>query len=599
MCTPKQFVFLFPKCGYNQQCSTYRPKQKRNTAVINFMMLFSSILFKSLTFTQPKASCASKLSADGKEYQFCHKAKELSSYTLGQTLNLNNAGSSVFLYTEAVQRSNLTVQFSQATTFAVFGLQVESQKITGTTINVTIDFSIVTGALVCLQCNLSVDSSTLVFSASGQKLSGIMTTAGLFFQVSKSLLQFRLNGIYQSGLVNSIQREMTAFALQDSRMTCYFYNDGDQTGNLAVEVGAKTVLLASGFSICSNGIKDVAFASDPAFWTVSGSIGQNCITICESGFVTYGLCLMDLLNGVQSNGQASCQNNFKFDGKDCVCEAGYVLNGTVCVNLVGFLSETGQNITNINDIIDSNILVLNNTINKEVSKAEQNIANNKSNLLTQIQINEQNLTARILQMKLNGEKTISDFIASLEANLQQNISTLQDKVVSDNIALNKQITDANTTFLETISSNEQLIDAHIKRNMTFIENMLPPMQNTVNNSIYSVNYLNKVQIDDNEDSTTTEINRLNCYYGDCKIYQGTIRGAGYCYGGSYNGTYSGTTDYCTSSTYSVLKPGSCKSFLNTSNSNNVKQNIYNYMLYCCKPQGYWDKYSKTCVRNLS
>ncbi|CAL5971136.1 Hypothetical_protein [Hexamita inflata] len=599
MCTPKQFVFIFPKCGYNQQQSIYRPKQKRNTAVINFMMMFSSILFKSLTFTQPKASCASKLSADGKEYQFCHKAKELSAYTLGQTLNLNNAGSSVFLYTEAVQRSNLTVQFSQATTFAVFGLQVESQKITGTTINVTIDFSIVTGALVCLQCNLSVDSSTLVFAASGQKLSGIMATAGLFFLVSKSLLQFRLDGIYQSGLVNSVQREMAAFALQDSRMTGYFYHDGDQTGNLVVEVGAKTVLFASGFSICSNSAKDVVALSDPAFWIISGSVGQNCATICESGFVTYGLCLVDLLNGVQSNGQASCQNNFEFDGQNCVCQPGYVLNGSVCVNLVGYLSETAQNITNINDNIDSNILALNNTINKEVSKAEQNIANNQSNLLTQISINEQNLTAGILQMKLKGEKTISDFMASLEANLQQNISILQDKIVSDNLVLNKQITDANTTFLETISSNEQLIDAHIKRNMTVIEDMLPPMQNAVNNSIRNVNYSNKVQIDDNEDSTTTEINRLNCYYGDCQLYKGIIRGAGYCYGGSYNGTYSGTTDYCTSSTYSVLKPGSCKSFLNTSNTNNVKQNIYNYMLYCCKPQGYWDKYTETCVRNLS
>ncbi|CAL5988564.1 Hypothetical_protein [Hexamita inflata] len=562
-------------------------KQKRHSRITNPMMMFSSILFKSLTFTPPKASCASKLSADGKEYQFCHKAKELSSYTLGQTLNLNNAGSSVFLYTEAVQSSNLTVQFSQATTFAVFGLQVESQKITGTTINVTIDFSIVTGALVCLQCNLSVDSSTLVFSASGQKLSGIMTTAGLFFQVSKSLLQFRLNGLYQSGLVNSIQREMAAFALQDSRMTCYFYNDGDQTGNLVAEVGAKTVLLASGFSICSNGIKDVASASDPAFWTVSGSIGQNCLTICESGFVTYGLCLMDLLNGVQSNGKASCQNSFEFDGKDCVCEAGYVLNGTVCVDLVGYLSETTQNITNIGQDLDANIIALNMLLAQQLSKAYENIKTNKSNLISKIQNNEIALNASILAIKYNAEKKINELISLLSANMNTNISLLLDQLNKNYTALTKQIIDNNSTLLSTISKNEQLIDDHIKRNFTTLQNSIPSIQDVLNDSIATVNSTNKYQIERNEQKTTLEMNRLNCYYGECVLINSTIRGAGYC---------AGSQNYCTSSTYSVLKPNSCKSYLNTSNTNNVKQNIYNYMLYCCKPQGYWD--GNSCERTL-
>ncbi|CAL5971141.1 Hypothetical_protein [Hexamita inflata] len=540
------------------------------------MMMFSSILFKSLTFTQPKACCASKLSADGKEYQFCHKAKELSAYTLGQTLNLNKAGSSVFLYTEAVQRSNLTVQFSQATTFAVFGLQVESQKITNTTINVTIDFSIVTGALVCLQCNLSVDSSTLVFAASGQKLSGIMATAGLFFQVSKSLLQFRLDGLYQSGLVNSIQREMTAFALQDSRMTGYFYHDGDQTGNLVVEVGAKTVLLASGFSICSNSAKDVVALSDPAFWIISGSIGQNCGTICGSGFVTYGLCLTDLLNGVQSNGQASCQNNFEFDGKDCVCEAGYFLNGSVCVNLVGYLQNLTLNTTKANQYLVTTYNNLDLQLLQTINQLQSELSGNQSALLS-------NLTKAITSINNSIDGYVNQTQAYITGNASQidsylagNISQLKLLLQYNQSNLSAYVKTTENNLLTMLAANFDQLNTYLDNNVSSVNSKLHTLSYNNNNTIDGIVSDSTNAIENNYDSQLNDILEVECNIGECKTVKAN-----------------GVQNFCSSSTrvaaacsaqsgnYNNVKSGTCYDYYNSTSSK------YMYVVYCCRDQGYW------------
>ncbi|CAL5988530.1 Hypothetical_protein [Hexamita inflata] len=540
------------------------------------MMMFSSILFKSLTFTQPKASCVSKLSADGKEYQFCHKAKELSSYTLGQTLNLNNAGSSVFLYTEAVQSSNLTVQFSQATTFAVFGLQVESQKITGTTINVTIDFSIVTGALVCLQCNLSVDSSTLVFTASGQKLSGIMTTAGLFFQVSKSLLQFRLDGLYQSGLVNSIQREMAAFALQDSRMTCYFYNDGDQTGNLVVEVGAKTVLLASGFSICSNGIKDIASASDPAFWTVSGSISQNCLTICESGFVTYGLCLMNLLNGVQSNGQASCQNNFEFDGKDCVCEAGYVLNGSVCVDLVGYLQNLTLNTTNANQYLVTTYNSLDLQLSQTINKLQSEISGNQSALMTNLTNVITSINNSIDSYVNQTQAYISGNASQIDSYLAGNISQLKLLLQYNQSNLSAYVKTTENNLLTTLAANFDQLNTYLDNNVSSVNSKLHTLSYNNNNTIDDIVSDSTNAIENNYDSQLNDILEVECNIGQCK----TVKANGV---QNFCSNSARVTAACSaqSGNYNNVKSGTCYDYYNSTSSK------YMYVVYCCRDQGYW------------
>ncbi|CAL5971165.1 Hypothetical_protein [Hexamita inflata] len=554
----------------------FRSKQKRHSRITNPMMMFSSILFKSLTFTQPKVSCASKLSADGKEYQFCHKAKELSAYTLGQTLNLNKAGSSVFLYTEAVQRSNLTVQFSQATTFAVFGLQVESQKITGTTINVTIDFSIVTGALICLQCNLSVDSSTLVFAASGQKLSGIMATAGLFFQVSKSLLQFRLDGIYQSGLVNSIQREMAAFALQDSRMTGYFYHDGEQTGNLVVEVGAKTVLLASGFSICSNSAKDVASASDPAFWLISGSVGQNCATICESGFVTYGLCLTDLLNGVQSNGQASCQNNFEFDGKDCACEAEYVLNGSICVDLVGYLQNLTINTSTANQYLATSYNNLNVQLVQTFNLLQSELTGNQSALMI-------NLTKVITFINNSIDSYVNQIQAYISENSSQinqylagNISQLKQLLQYNQSNLSAYVNTIENTLLTTLAVNFDQLNTYLDNNVSLVNSKLHTLSNNNNYTIKDIASDSTSSINNIYSSQLNDILEVECNICQCK----TVKANGV---QNFCSNSARVTAACNaqSGNYNNVKSGTCYDYYNTSSSK------YMYVVYCCRDQGYW------------
>ncbi|CAL5988518.1 Growth_factor receptor cysteine-rich domain superfamily [Hexamita inflata] len=518
---------------------------------------------------------------DGNEFTFCQRQKVLNQYQVKNELILSQQSNSIFVYTEAVKESNINVKLGRTNVFAVFGFELDGQEISSSTINVTIDFSIVTGALVCLQCNLSVDSSTLVFSASGQKLSGIMTTAGLFFQVSKSLLQFRLDGLYQSGLVNSIQREMAAFALQDSRMTCYFYNDGDQTGNLVAEVGAKTVLLASGFSICSNGIKDVASASDPAFWTVSGSISQNCLTICESGFVTYGLCLMDLLNGVQSNDQASCQNNFEFDGKDCVCEAGYVLNGTVCVNLVGYLTDTTISVNIVNNSLLMNDSIANNLLSNAVIQVDQNLLKQTLELQDVINLSYLYSSQQLSEVQDILGKEINSNLTNTNQSLQKNIQILS-KQLNDNTNLSQFKVNSTIKTLQTdLQSSYNASESNLQRNTSSLNSTLNATKIRIDKQINTLDNSLNNYIKDQNDTNLMSIEEYKCNVGDCERKYLIISGI-------FKMTYctnfgSGASSVCAKEypqDFSVTKTSTCKTFKGDDGE------VY-AAIYCCKPRGYW------------
>ncbi|CAL5988558.1 Hypothetical_protein [Hexamita inflata] len=560
------------------------------------LSVLSSILYKSLMIPSSKNICSQKVMHDGNEFTFCQRQKVLNQYQVKNELILSQQSNSIFVYTEAVKESNINVKLGRTNVFAVFGFELDNQEISSSTINVTIDFSIVTGALVCLQCNLSVDSSTLVFSASGQKLSGIMTTAGLFFQVSKSLLQFRLNGLYQSGLVNSIQREMAAFALQDSRMTCYFYNDGDQTGNLVAEVGAKTVLLTSGFSICSNGIKDIASASDPAFWTVSGSIGKNCLTICESGFVTYGLCLMDLLNGVQINGQASCQNNFEFDGKDCVCEAGYVLNGSVCVNLVGYLTDTTTSIT-----------VLDNDVLNDYQNAQQIIYSSFGEVLQDQNQFYDDINQKISKSKIIIENSTKQTAYVVELELKNNITTFNLNYLnaSNNFKLkmnesSKQIEDQLSSLQGQITKakllSQNISEKKLTGNTSQMLTKIQAVETQATTYIYNVDKWVRNYSIQSENRIDRLMRKLKCIQGDCRPLANIIV------------TGTGQTNYCTLNSEAnrvcakvVEDLGSWWIHTDTEpNSCNVKYNDISkqYDLYtrCCRPQGFWNEDKGTCDR---
>ncbi|CAL5971134.1 Growth_factor receptor cysteine-rich domain superfamily [Hexamita inflata] len=552
--------------------------------------ILSSIFCKSLMIPSSKNICSQKVMHDGNEFTFCQRQKVLNQYQVKNELILSQQSNSIFVYTEAVKESNINVKLGRTNVFAVFGFELDDQDIQSSIINVTIDLSIVTGALVCLQCNLSVDSSTLVFAASGQKLSGIMATAGLFFLVSKSLLQFRLDGIYQSGLVNSIQKEMAAFALQDSRMTGYFYHDGDQTGNLVVEVGAKTVLFASGFSICSNSAKDVASASDPAFWIISGSIGQNCQTICESGFVTYGLCLSDLLNGVQSNGQASCQNNFEFDGKNCVCEAGYVLNGSVCINLVGYLTDTTISINGMDNNIMNNYINMEQNIFQSFGQVLQEQdkffdAINQNISISQIEIkNLLNQTNQLVEIELKNitSKFTQDYeIVSDDLLTKINDSSIQ--IQDQLLLLQRQITKG-----KIISYG--ISDNKLANNTSQMQTKISAVEIQAKTYIYNVDKWVRNYSVESEKRIDRLMRKLKCIQGDCTPLNGyTVTGLGktmYCVFNSEAPRVCSTKNW----EYTVTEPSTCHVRYNSDTSE------YDLYTRCCKPQGFWNETSGMCER---
>ncbi|CAL6081973.1 Hypothetical_protein [Hexamita inflata] len=103
-------------------------------------------------------------------------------------------------------------------------------------IYVTVDYSVVSAALVCLQCDLIVDDAKLIFIASGSYLAGLVVTARETIVIQRSQVQVRLDGSAAAGIVNKIPAAMTYFTFLDSTLTAYFWQSSSNNGYLSSSV---------------------------------------------------------------------------------------------------------------------------------------------------------------------------------------------------------------------------------------------------------------------------------------------------------------------------------------------------------------------------
>ncbi|CAL6084108.1 Hypothetical_protein [Hexamita inflata] len=421
--------------------------------------------------------CSKQLILDDNKYSYCQKAHNINGLITNDIV-LSKKVDSIYIYSDAVQQSIINVQMLDLDTFAVFGFNIQTKNIFDSVINVTINFSTVTSALICIQCDVQIESSVLVFIANGSCLSGILSYSQNRLIIQKSAIQFRFSTIQAAGIV--IRAEPSIFTLSDTNISGFNYKQSEISGLIASENNAHLTL--NNILICT---QMSVFGSLSKNIVITGII-LNCITVCQSKFYVYGICLQQLEFGTL-NKILECVHPFIFNGVGCQCDNGYLLNGSMCVNVLDELfdldMELNQKISNLQDKITQDNIIIQEYIVGNYTQLHQYVQD--SDLIIQSRIiSNFSLQQQYLQ---NNYSTLENMIKNQFSNQQlvmmNNINILANNIVSSTNLLQSYINGNYSQQSTQITANYILIEKSIISNVTSLNNLISNNYITTNNNI--------------------------------------------------------------------------------------------------------------------
>ncbi|CAL6076322.1 Hypothetical_protein [Hexamita inflata] len=334
-------------------------------------------------------------------------------------------------------------------------------------INITIDFEIVQGALICIQCDSYIKQSTLIFVASGAVLSGVMLKSQNYIVIDNTSIQFRLDCKNMSGIVNELHA-LKKILLNNLKLTGYAYQDSIYNGFIASNVIDNVNVQIFNTKVCTNNIGQSGQSTGAL--SINDSFQQTCVSICSPPLhYVYGICLPNLELGQYSaiNESYWCELPFIYDGYSCHCQYGYLLNISYCVDIINTLTQLdvqlASNFSNLSDTLKYNVSQLEAHINANLAYTEQSMLNNKSFLMNQINNLNVSLTKSIddLSNKVNTiNSTLTQTTVSLQSQLDTtnyNLQQLKSKQATEIQDIKQQYSDhlVNTNAIE-IKQNQSL-----------------------------------------------------------------------------------------------------------------------------------------------
>ncbi|CAL6033866.1 Hypothetical_protein [Hexamita inflata] len=228
-------------------------------------MLSSIItLCKSLQSAQfSQQMCANNLQLNNNNYLYCQKQSQLNSVKLQNTMYISQKAGIVkmFIYTNQTQQStvNIAIDNINVHTFALFGLNGNNQQVVmDSLINVTLKFEVLRSGLLCIQCDVTIKNSTLVYVASGQQISGLIIQALTSVIVEFSFIQFRISSLNSSGIVNVIDNNIT-FLVSDTKLSGANMMYSEDNGYISSKALVNITLELSQFTVCVNNISRLGY----------------------------------------------------------------------------------------------------------------------------------------------------------------------------------------------------------------------------------------------------------------------------------------------------------------------------------------------------
>ncbi|CAL6041554.1 Hypothetical_protein [Hexamita inflata] len=388
---------------------------------------------------------------------------------------------------EIMQQSTIVTTINNDNNFALFGFNNNVQQIQQSVINITVGFNLYNGALICFQCDVSIANSVTVFIASGQYLSGLVFNSVQTIQLQNTSIQYRFTSSYSAGLIFNLSQQISTFDLTTVNILGYNTISTNQAQFILVLNLQQSVNITQ-VQICQ---EMAMFATESQFISFSTPVQQYCKSICASNtYYVYGICAGQPINSdyVITNETFVCIKNAVFDGNQCICTEGHVLNGSVCVNVSQSLTNIYQRIESLSNVeADMNTVFqlinnLNQSVETELAQLQQDIAvmyteaeshliNNISTLNSNLNNNSNELDKRIFnnisqlqQELLNSNISLQQQINSSTQSLSNSISTTNNALNISTTTLNKSVSDLNQSLIQSINQ--------INSSMLNIQNML-------------------------------------------------------------------------------------------------------------------------------
>ncbi|CAL6036802.1 Conserved_hypothetical protein [Hexamita inflata] len=397
--------------------------------------ILSSILivFKQLNVNS-NILCQNSIIVNNNQHLYCQKSNSMNNMKVQNNIYMTQKQNNIqlFIHNDVTQQSVIEVRVydMEVNTFSLFGLNTNNQIVRDSNISITIDFQVVVGALICIQCDINVYNSTLLFVGSGMQISGVILQALDSFRLQQTFIQFRLTGQNSSGLVNIILTSLTNFSIVDCKLAGSNLLYGYNNGYIASRVKANQSLNISTFKVCVD--TTPRFGNISAIIEIIGGDSVEC-EICGGIKVVYGVCLEDLQHGQLVNGSLQCVDPFQFIDNECVCKYGYLLNGSNCVNILSTIQNMSNN-------IDSYQIQ---QINGEIA----NLANQISALNLSIHNSSDTFNTTQTEQYILKNYTLGDL------NLQRNTTVLDQRIYKNISNINENITE----LKQTINTLNQVI----------------------------------------------------------------------------------------------------------------------------------------------
>ncbi|CAL6092360.1 Conserved_hypothetical protein [Hexamita inflata] len=360
---------------------------------------------------------------------------------------------------------------------------MKCQTIIDSNINISLQFQVLTGALICIICDIEVNRCTLVFIASGQQISGLIILSQESFIVQNSFVQFRIRSINSSGLINVINESSLRVDINLCKLTGSNLIQSLNNGYIASTCSVNVQLNITQMYICID--KTLRFGENSV--QIQNTNGESVMCdLCDNQYVVYGLCSGVPLDYSESvDGMFKCVYPFEYFDNQCICAYGYLLNKTKCINVIDALSNMKN--------LDSN--------DQYISKLQQMIEN-----ITNILVNvDQNIVSNITEIE---NRIISNYSKS-DYNLFINSTILDNRIFKNISNIKNVITTSQLTADTNLLLNTSVLDWRIFNNISHIQLTINNLQSQLND--FNTSLQNSSQIIEHQQNIIKNLTQqLNC-----------------------------------------------------------------------------------------
>ncbi|CAL5970393.1 Hypothetical_protein [Hexamita inflata] len=403
----------------------------------------------------------------------------------------------MFIYAHSTKQSDIQLQMQQVSQFAVFGFNTFKQDIIESNIFVTINYSILSGALICMQCDIDIKQSCLQFVARGVQISALILHSINTVQIYDVTISFRFWSNFSSGLVNQINNTLVQFQIAQLIITGYNYIISATSGYICSRLFTDIQIQAVSFQVCVENTQRLGFSSFIA--TLSQPEISTCANICPSTFVLYGICAKQpQFSILLQNLTVICEHPFVFNSQlnTCECDFGFFLNISFCVNVIEQFSNTQKNATILESILKNEIQRTEILLKTAFIDLQQLIITNISDLAQTVNSNDLIINNNIL----NTNQSVNNNINELRQENTQQFNNMTSQIETKHI----QVTN--------------LIDTNFNTQMELINNYQTDLKNNFSSQ--------KEQISDFRANTVSSFNLVESlitnFQNDNKMYLGNL-----------------------------------------------------------------------------